>query len=596
MDADRGAPEWPPEYQGSPHAGSRRSGAHARTTGRAPRTALLGPLAVAVGLVIVTSLMVYTAAAPDARCSGGETVSLTVAAAPEIAPAITRAAGRFNDARHATDGRCARAEVRAVDPLAVTTLLSGRGVAGLTRPPDVWIPDSSLWHGLAARGRQPTVSGRRSLASSPIVMATPRAAVSRTASGPSAAEPSWRDLLAAAGAQDGRSGRVRVRVPDPGRSATGMFALMLAGTLPEGKPGSAAFTGVVRTLRENLTPSAAAVFGTFRADASGPGPVVLASEQAVYAHNARGPSAPARAAYPAEGTFSLDYPFTFVGEDAVKDRASRLLERALVTGAAGRDLRSLGFRSPDGTAAPSSGDSTGVDPRVPRGLPVPAPGEVRRMTQAWARLSLGIRMLSVVDVSGSMEEEVAPGVSRMQATVRALQGGLALMPDDSELGQWLFATRLRGGQDWRETVGVGPLGERIGSATRRQLTLSALAKVRVEEDGDTGLYDTVLAAYRAMKRSYKPEFVNSIVVWTDGRNDDEDGPSLEHTLHRLRAEVDPDRPILVFMYGLGKGVDTVAHRKIAEVTRGSVLLAERPEEVQAVFLKALSQRICAPGC
>jgi hypothetical protein len=216
--------------------------------------------------------------------------------------------------------------------------------------------------------------------------------------------------------------------------------------------------------------------------------------------------------------------------------------------------------------------------------------------QSWAQLSLSIRMLSIIDISGSMNEKVAPGVTRLQSTVRTAQGGLSLLPDDSELGQWVFSTELQGGQDWRELVSVGPLKERLGSATRRQLVLSAFAQIRVKRGGETGLYDTVMAAFDHMKRTYKPEYVNSILLWTDGKNVDPEGPSLQEALDHMRREYDPERPVQVNMLGYGPGVDVGELRRIAQVTHGDAYVAETPGQIQRIFLKAVSRRVCEPEC
>ncbi|TDD35396.1 VWA domain-containing protein [Actinomadura sp. KC06] len=583
---------------------------------------LLGPLAGAAGLVLLAGLGVYALASRAGECSGDGALTVEVAAAPDVAPAVIRAAGRFNDARHEVGGRCARALVRPTDPAAVATLLSGRGSAGVTERPDVWIPDSSLWTKLVeGSGRDGTATGQTTtgpsvrlggMASTPIVLAMPRGLAAQLRNLGAPARPTWRELLAAAGTA-GNSDRgpgvgggggvipprlLRLQVPDPDRDATGMGALLLASALLSGDAeGRALFTGVVRTFREGIVASVKAEFDAFRkAGGDDRYPVALAPEQAVFAYNARRPSEPAAAVYPAEGTVFLDHPVTVLSKDPAVASAGRLLWEALSSGATRDDVRSLGFRTPDGAAPAAFSERTGLNPGAPKALP-PAPGaEVRRTMQQWAQLSLSIRMLSVIDVSGSMDERVAPGVTRLQSTVRTAQGGLSLLPDDSELGQWVFSTKLGGGRDWRELVSVGPLGERLGSATRRQLVLSAFAQIRVKRGGGTGLYDTVMAAFDHMKRTYKPEYVNSVLLWTDGRNQDPEGPSLAEALDHIRREYDPERPVLINMFGYGPDVDVQELRRIARLTNGDAYVAETPGQVQDLFLKALSRRVCEPGC
>ncbi|WP_433338380.1 substrate-binding domain-containing protein [Spirillospora sp. CA-294931] len=311
-------------------------------------------------------MIVVYALAGGGGCGGGGAVTVHVAAAPEIAPAVTRAAGRFNDARREVEGRCARAVVSPTDPLAVTTLLSGRGVAGDTRRPDVWIPDSSMWSGLAESAPKSTGKGRltpgRPVAASPVVVAMPRSLAASLKAGGAPDGPSWLDLLKAAsgsGSTEIRPGLVRVQVPDPDRTATGMAALSMAAALPQGEPGQdggdATFTGVVRTLRQSVSPSVGTALASFRRDGRGRRPVALVPEQAVFGHNAKGPAEAAVAVYPSEGTFSLDYPFVQVGNDPLKARAGRALAAELGGDATGRDVRDWG--SARRTAAPPAGSA-----------------------------------------------------------------------------------------------------------------------------------------------------------------------------------------------------------------------------------------------
>ncbi|MGP4028608.1 substrate-binding domain-containing protein [Actinomadura sp. 3N407] len=583
---------------------------------RAPRKfggILLGPLAGAVGLVMLTGIGAYALTASGGECADDGALTISVAAAPDVAPAVIRATKRFNDARRQVAGKCAVASVRSADPAAVATLLSGKGVAGITEKPDVWIPDSSLWTKLVGQsdraGATANFTRLGGIASTPIVLAMPRGLAAQLRNLGAPAQPSWRELLAAAGtAENAEQGSAptesaipprlfRLQIPDPDRTATGMGTLMLADALLSDDPqGQAVFTGVVRTFREGIAASVKAEFAAFGQETGERYPVALAPEQAVFAYNAKRPPEIAVAVYPAEGTVFLDHPVTVLTEEPGKVGAARLLHEELASAATREDVRRLGFRTPDGTAPPAFSAKTGLAGRAPKALPPTPAAEVKRTMQQWAQLSLSIRMLSIIDISGSMDRKIAPGATRLQSTIRTAQNGLSLLPDDSELGQWVFSTELEGERDWRELVSVGPLDERLGSATRRQLVLSAFAQTRVKEDGGTGLYETTIAAFDHMKRTYKPEYVNSILLWTDGKNEDKEGPSLPATLDHIRRAYDSERPVQINMFGLGEGVDVGELRRIARLTGGDAYVAETPGQVQALFLKALSQRVCEPDC
>ncbi|MFB4318257.1 substrate-binding domain-containing protein [Actinomadura sp. 21ATH] len=588
------------------------------------KAAVLVPLAGASALTVLLGIGVYAFASSGGTCSGDKVITLDVAVAPAVEPAVSGAAGRFNADRNPVSlgtgaatpeaglqqrigrggARCAKAVVRKADPAAMAALLGGQSAGRTDRVPDVWIPDSSSWIAMAGRGRQPVKieTTRTSVARSPIVVALPRTLATSLKERGITAAPSWDNLLQAAGGTAGGAvtknqmippGTVRLLTPDPARDATGMNALIVTSILLANDPNKESiFTGIVRTVRESVQPTVQAQFARFRPQKSGKRPIALASEQAVWAFNRTGPAEPAVALYPQEGSLSLDHPVAITTTDTARRNAARMLETALAAEETRTAVRGLGFRTPDGKAPDSFGTATGVSPQRPRELPAPRPAAVREVMQAWSRLSLGIRMLTLVDISGTMVEPIAPGTTRLQATARTAQGGLSMMANDTELGVWEFSTKLRGNQDWRELVSVGPLGERIGSATRRQLVLSTLGALKPKVTGDTGLYETLTAAYREMTRTYKPEFGNTVLLFTDGKgNDDPGGPSLRATLAELRDIGDPRRPVQVIMIGVGRNVDTRELKRIAEVTPGGVYVAESPDQIVKIFLQALSNRI-----
>ncbi|WP_433473803.1 substrate-binding domain-containing protein [Spirillospora sp. CA-142024] len=570
-------------------------------------TALIGPMAGAVGLALLLGVGVYAFAESGGGCSGDDAMNLSVAAAPDIAPVVEKAAGRFNDAKHKVDGKCVKATVKKAEPSAVTTVLSGQAVANASNErPDVWIPDSSLWSSLAQSNEEKgdkgsVISTKTSVAQSPIVVGLPQTLAEQLKKQGITASPSWDNLLKAAGGVAGGAvtknqmipaGSVRLVVPDPMKNAAGMGSLMVTSTLLANDPNrDSIFTGIVRTVRESTVPTVEAEFQHFRKDRSGKQPISLSSEQALYQYNRTKPAEPAVALYPIEGTLSLDYPFTVTSKDDAKQKGARLLEQAMGTEATRKDVLEAGFRTTDGKAPSGFTQAAGVSPARPRQLPAPKSADVAKVMQAWSKLSLGLRMLTLIDVSGSMAEKVGPDTNRLQAIAQVSQGGLSMMSNDTELGQWLFSTNMNGDLPYKETVPIGALGDRIGSNTRRGLVLSTLNQMQPKPNGDTGLYRTMLAAYKKMNETYKPEFGNSILLLTDGKNDDDGGPSLAETLKQLKDMQDPNKPIQVNMIGFGKGVDRNELEQIAAATNGNVQVAQTPQEISKIFLKMLSRRI-----
>lgn len=571
---------------------------------RSRKGALLGPLAGAVGLVVLLGGGVYAFAQSGGGCSGDDAMTLSVAAAPDIQPVIVKAAGRFNDAGHEVSGKCVQAHVKSAEPSTVATLLSGQGVASDSEDrPDVWIPDSSLWISRAARDDGKTeIASSTSVAKSPIVIGMPATLAQQLKQNGVTSTPSWDNLLKAAGGVAGGAvtknqmipaGSVRLYVPDPMKNAAGMGSLMITSTLLANDPNrDSIFTGIVRTVRESQVPTVDAQFEQFgKGQGGGKQPISLSSEQALWSFNQKKPKVPAVALYPIEGTLSMDYPYTVATQDAGEREAAKLLEEALGDSATQEDLQAAGFRTSDGKAPAGFSEQGGVSQARPRQLPAPKTEEVNSVMQAWAKLTLGLRMLSLIDVSGSMAEMVDENTNRLQAIGAVSQGGLGMMSDDTEMGQWLFSTNMKDGAPYEVTVPLGPLGERIGSNTRRNRILSVLGKMRPNPTGDTALYRTMLDAYKEMNESFKPEFGNSILLLTDGKNDDPQGPTLAETLKQLKAMRDPNKPIQVNMIGFGPGVDRNELEQIAEVTGGGVAVAQTPEDIQKIFLQMLSRRM-----
>jgi hypothetical protein len=172
----------------------------------------------------------------------------------------------------------------------------------------------------------------------------------------------------------------------------------------------------------------------------------------------------------------------------------------------------------------------------------------------------------------------------MEVTVEAARKGLSLFDDRWAVGLWTFSTLLDGAKDYRELAPIGPL-----SAQRTQL-LQQLAQIKPKKDGDTGLYDTILAGYKAVQQNWDDGAVNSLVVMTDGENDDKAGLTLDQLLAELQKVVDPKRPISVILIGIGSSVGQPEMEKITNAVGGGTFIAPDPAKIGEIFLKAISLR------
>ncbi|ROO89588.1 ABC-type Fe3+ transport system substrate-binding protein [Actinocorallia herbida] len=583
------------------------SGEHGKR--KRKKSALIGPLAGAVGLAMLLGVAVWAFDQKSGGCSGTKT-TLTVAVAKEIAPGVEKSAQAFNDAGTEFGGVCYTAEIVATDPNAVRTTLTGEGVSsGTVERPDVWIPDSSLWTGLVQAADSKLVTPTTvSIATSPVVVAVPATLAKQLSKEGIMENPSWDNLLSAAGGVKGGGVTknqlippelLDMRVPDPVSTGTGMSAISMLRTLLESdKAADTIFTGIAQTIRNHTVASNEALFKNFKRDARGRFPLLIAPEYSVYKYNTSKPKEPAVTVYPYEGMVSLDYPVAITTTDSKKAEAGQELAKQLATPEALKNYEALGFRTPDRKAPAAFNAKIGLSAGRIQKLPLATPEQIYKITQDWSKLSLAIRMLSVIDVSGTMNDPIpgGNGATRMQTILQIASQGLTQFPQDSQIGTWMFADLLQGKQDWKEVVPVAPLNKRFGSVTQLDRIKQGLLSVKAMPANNTGLYDTVLGAYRYMKKTHQPGRINSIVLFTDGLgNDDPNGGiNLKQLLKTLKTEVDDRKPVQVIMISIGSGKAQLAIMKqITKITGGDAYIPKNAAEIQQIFLQALSKRMCA---
>jgi hypothetical protein len=519
------------------------------------------------------------------RPACGTPVSLTVGAAPEVAQVLQAAASDWA-ATAKVGGRCVTVEVAAADPADVAAVLAGPQAAALVgvgqasgkvKAPEVWVPDSSLWLQRLRAAKPGSVPDQvPSVARSPVVLAMPEP-VAATFGWPQA-KLTWTALFQKVTSDT----KVHIGIVDPTRDSSGLSGLLaLAATAQAvgGANATQASTAALRALAANRSVLREDLLKKFPR-ASDPQTLASAlsvaplSEQAVLAYNAAQP--PVRLAPLAvePAPIALDFPFAVVaGLSAEKNAAAAALS-AQLTGDAFKDrLTAVGLQSPDGAAKP-----------------VADPASIDKLLSAWSAITLPARMLAVIDVSGSMLEPVptAGNATRMAVTLEAARRGMALFDESWAVGVWIFSTFLDGQKDYKQLVPIGPL------TTQRTTLVQTLGTIKPKPTGDTGLYDTILAGYKAVQAGWDPGRINSLVVMTDGVNDDPTGITLDQLLAELQKTVDPAKPINVILIGIGTSVSQPDMEKITKATGGGTFLAPDPAKIGEIFIQAISLRTQAP--
>ena len=140
---------------------------------------------------------------------------------------------------------------------------------------------------------------------------------------------------------------------------------------------------------------------------------------------------------------------------------------------------------------------------------------------------------------------------------------------------------------------VAEIGNTPAGNAHKQKMVDKLGQLPalVEKNGDTGLYDSIWAAYQAATKSYRDGYVNSIVVMTDGKNDDPGGGlSLQQLLKNLGGAYKPDKPIKLVAISMGRDTDPAALKQIARATGGLSYVTKDPSEISTVFVDAFLHR------
>jgi Ca-activated chloride channel family protein len=537
------------------------------------------------------------------------TSTLSVVAAPEIAPAVKAVADQWNSQGTQVDGACTRVTVTAAAPSDIAAAIASAqnvAVTGLGKPnggitlPDVWIPDSSTWLLRLQNASNLLAMTGTSVASSPIVIAMPQPIAAALANGKA---PTWSDLLAKL-----TSGTIHPGIVDPNVDASGLNTLLAVGAVVRGSTSSGSAIAGLKALTP--TDAQAAIVAAIRALASGESrlrddlmnrfpraadPATLARslavapipEQSLLAYNAAQPPVPLAGLYLTPAPQALDYPFTPISNlakdkaDAAQQFGSLLTGDSWTDALAGRDLRNA-----SGTYGKAMPTVTGMPPGPFPATPTIPRAALDQALSTWSAVTVPGRMLAVIDVSGSMAAKVpsAGNATREEVTISAAGRGLSLFDDQWLVGLWTFSTKLNGANDYRELVPIASLAE------NRTKMAGALAKIVPVPNGSTGLYDTVLAAYKRVQQDWDPSRVNSVVIMTDGQNDDPSGITLPQLIAQLHQIADPARPVEVIAIGIGTDVSLTELNKIATATGGGAFVTSDPSNIADIFLKAISLR------
>lgn len=493
-------------------------------------------------------------AAPGMACAS--VTEIDVSTTPDLAPVVEAAIERID----ANEWPCPVYTVD-VSPAAAAAEQIGDG----TDVPDLWIPDSRVWIDRANAGEaEPGLIAGATLATTPLVVAVPASQAS--ADSPGSTSP-WRDIL---------TRPLDLRLEDPDTSSTSLLALTSAATaLADVPERDLLLTALVQ--RSADAPTEPSLFDQASDDVDG-ATAVAATEQQVLAQRASDPDAPLSMLVPTNGV-SLEHVVAVPTDDDRDTSTQAAIDRLgqVLSGAAIRTLiQDTGFEVPAADDAPGSTDA-------------PSLVEADAAVAGWDAGAPEVQVLLATDVSASMFEPAGDD-TRLGLVAEGVGTALDLYPSTARVGSWSFssgATPL-----WSPVVPIEAL-ETDDDGTQRETLTAATAALAGGAGGQTDLYATVRAAYAEAQASYRPDAVNAVVLATDGGDTAFDGDALSALLLDLQSSADPDRPVALFLVGIGTDVTDHELRLISELTGGRHVLARDPADAAAATLEAMSRVFAA---
>jgi Mg-chelatase subunit ChlD len=424
-----------------------------------------------------------------------------------------------------------------------------------------------------------------------------------------AKQPSWAELATRASAGQGP----KISMENPLKGTSGLLSVLgvyaaMGRTTPD--PGLAQMRALtVRSKVSDPEADPAALLKQMQqqtdpAKALQDVGVFPVREQALFEYLKAKPAVALVALYPPDGTAEADYPLLLsnriAGDPVSRQAADRLVAKmhspeflATLTDNGFRPAR--GAPSASGTSAAPVADGLTAQYAPPIAVP-DSPAQVAQLTGQWSKYKrLQYQVLVLLDASGSMNDPVRDKSGKLTTKAELLRlAGVqasALFGEETSLALWTFATPTPASPPYAELIPFGPLNDKIGAVTRRDVLRSTAQTYKPYEQAGTPLYETVLRGAAAMRTRFRPDALTLVVVLTDGREQDSRYTMTRPDfLAKLSAGRDPARPVPIFTIGYGNDADMPTLTDISRATGGRAIASNDPGDLASaiarVFLAA----------
>ena len=552
---------------------------------------------------------------PAAAAGASPCTTVNVISSFENAEMVARLADGYNAQPRDIDGACVTV-VASKDKSGLVAEDAARNFKDLpeAQRPTVWVPDASSWIGLSrSTGGGATVPAETaSIGASDIVLAMPEALAA--AIGWQEEAPTWAEVYEAADDENAWSdldhpewGAFKLGKTSPLVASSGEAALL-------NSYASAAGTGGDLTRDQILDPDVTEEvrqhelatshymatpehFLWHARQSEDKGSVadflsaVIVDEKSVWDYN-RGitsrdgvtrvasdpPVEKLVPIYPTDGFYVADNPAVVLNGawiDELDTAAAQDFLRFAVTKQGQTIVRETGYRDLNGEFDPLVAE-VGKFAADPAGaLPFPRGSVIRATQTAFPDVRKRAEVLFLVDVSGSMEEPIAGGKTKLSAAKDAISEALGHFTPGDNVGLAAFSAD----DDGVITPGlVSPVAD-IGD--NRASFLNALGALKPIEF--TPLYSAVDTFVKQRSDDWQADRINAIVLLSDGKNETLT-PTItaDQMLGNLKGHHDHN-PVLVFTLAYGANADVATLQSISSATGAHYYDATDPTKVSDVL-------------
>lgn len=556
-------------------------------------------------------LIEFPADTPAAAAGAGPCTIVRVLSSFENAEMVEQLAEGYNAAPRDIEGSCVTVEAsKSKSGLAAEDAAGSFAVYADDQRPTVWLPDSSMW--LATAGSAAPLGAATSVAYSDLIPAMPHslAAAIRW----DEESPTWAEVIAAGADADvwanhgmHDAGAFKLGKTSPLVATSGAAAMLASYGVAAGAVGEVTAADVAdadvraRVHEQELATSHYMatpehfLWHARQAEASGSASdflsAVIVDEKSVWDYN-RGvvsrdgvtrtleevPSDPLVPIYPTDGAYVADNPAVLVQGawvDAIEQAAGADFVRFTQTAEGQQIVRSSGYRDlnrelDDEVERIGRLSTTGT--KVQLG----ASGDALvAAQQAFPEVRKRANVLFLLDVSGSMDEQISTHDSKLSQAKKAVEAALAHFTPGDRVGLAAFAQNGDGELVPGQLTAVADVGKNRAEFVS---DLNAITSM-----GDTPLYQAVDDFAKQQAAASDPDRINAIVLLSDGENDvntpTTNADTMKSTLERLHHE----SPVLVFTLAYGKDADVEALKAIAGATGAHYYDATDPTTLREVL-------------